>query len=170
MGAVLTLALTIAAWAQGPQAGPQAGPQGQHGPGMHGQHAPGGGLGGMGGGMIHGTVEVNAESKAVWDRITDLQVQTRAKQWELFTLKSQGAGEEQLQAKVQELQALREQLRAAHEELRPYVTMPEGAGLGTGTGAGRGQGGEGQGLHRGGGHGAGTCDGTCEDCDHGHDA
>lgn len=119
--------------------------------------------------LMRGTVEVNAESKAVWDRITDLQTQVRAKQWELFTLKSEGADEEQLQAKVEELRALQEQIRAAHEEFRQFVTPPEGfesgqgmgpgAGMGPRDGTGRGAQGGGQGLHR------GECGDDC-DCHH----
>jgi len=95
--------------------------------------------------MMRGTVTVNAESKAAWDQITSLQTQMRAKQWELFTLKSQGAGEEQLQAKLTELQGLGEQTRAAHEEFRQFVTMPEGMGPGQGM---HGQGMQGRGMHR----------------------
>lgn len=166
---IVALAAAVAVvWAQAPEAGPPADPQG--GPGAHGQHmrgpgGPGGPGGGMGGGMMlmRGTVEVNAESKAVWDRITDLQTQVRATQWELLTLKSEGAGEEQLQAKVEELRALQEQMRAAHEEFRQFVTPPEGfepgQGMGPRDGTGRGAEGGGRGLHR------GACDGDCE-CHH----
>ncbi len=167
----LTAAVAVV-WAQAPQAGPPAGVQAGHGP--YGQHMRG--PGGPGGGMMllmRGTVEVNAESKAVWDRITDLQMQVRATQWELFTLKSEGADEEQLRTKVEELRALQEQIRAAHEEFRQFVTPPEGFGPGQGMGAGAGMGprdgtgrgaqGGGQGLHR------GACDGECN-CPHEQEA
>ncbi len=167
MALIVALSAAVAvAWAQGPQAG-----GGQHR--QQGQHMRGpGGPGGPGGGLMlmRGTVEVNAQSKAVWDRITRLQTQMRAKQWELLTLKSQNAGEEQLRAKIEELRALQEQLRAAREEFRQFVTPAPGFGPGAGQGPrggqgpgvhrghrGQGQQGQGvrQGLHR------GQCDGEC---------
>lgn len=159
---VLAIAATVlatAAWAQGPGVGdPGQRPMGRDGGHrMMGPGAIGGGQMGRAGAMRGGqgmllrlNVEVNRESKAVWDRITKLQTQIRARQWEYFTLKSQGAGEEQLQAKLEQLRDLTEQLREARQEFRQFVTVPEGAGPGAGMHRRgmQGRGMQGRGMHR----------------------
>lgn len=147
---IAAMVLAVAAWAQ--EQAPATPGAGQCPMAQGGGHMMGGRGMMMGGrGMMAGTVEVNRESKAVWDRITRLQTQMRNKQWELFALKSQGAGEEQLQAKLAELQGLGEQMRAAHEQFRQFVTVPEGMGAGQGRGM-RGQGMHGEGTQGGGMH------------------
>lgn len=140
IAAVAAMALAVAAWAQ--EQAP-ATPGTAQCPMLRGGGHMMGGRGMMMGGpglMMRGTVEANRESKAAWDRITRLQTQMRNKQWELFALKSQGAGEEQLQKKLTELQSLAEQMRAAQEQFREFVTVPEGMA------AGQGQGMHGQGM------------------------
>lgn len=143
--AAMVLMVAVGAQAQTPAtSGPVTCPMvrsGGHlmgGPGVRG--GKGMAVGGLG--LMRGTVEVNRESKAAWDKITRLQTQMRNKQWELFALRSQGAGEEQLQAKLTELRGLTEQLRAAREEFRQFVTVPEGAG------PGQAQGMQGRRMHR----------------------
>lgn len=137
--AAMVLMVAVGAQAQTPAtSGPVTCPMVRSGGHLMG--GPGMTVGGLG--LMRGTVEVNRESKAAWDKITRLQTQMRNKQWELFALRSQGAGEEQLQAKLTELRGLTEQLRAAREEFRQFVTVPEGAGLG------QGQGMQGRRMHR----------------------
>jgi hypothetical protein len=85
----------------------------------------------MGGGMMmavpHGAhVSACDASKAIWEKIGELQTQMHEKSWELFVLRTQDADEEQINAKVEELKGLSEQMRTERENLREHIVFPEG--------------------------------------------
>ena len=79
------------------------------------------------GGSARGYVKASPEAKAIWNQITRLQTQERARMWELFELRTQEADEEQLKAKAEELRAIHEQIREQREKLAEHwVGAPPG--------------------------------------------
>lgn len=71
-------------------------------------------------------LQVNEQSQEIWTKIGEIQTQMHVKSWELSVLHAEGAGEEQIEAKVAELRELAQEMMAERQNLREHIVMPEG--------------------------------------------
>lgn len=129
------------------QACPHMGP-GPHGRGAAGQAGAGEGRGRLGGGGPlgiapgRGYIEPNAETKALWEKLGQIQADLHAAQWDLFVLMAQKPRDQQkIKAQEQKIKQLRESMRSVWQQLRPHwrTAEPQAAGKG---GRGGGQAGQ----------------------------
>lgn len=133
MVALMVVGVMALAWSQAEQQGER---------GQRGERGADRGERGQRGGMMMlppgAYLTVTDASTELWRQIGELQVELHTKTWELSMLHSEGAGEEQVEAKVEELRTITMQLRARSGELREYLVMPEGVMRGPREGGGAG--------------------------------